>query len=144
MSAYGCMEQKNAALTASIVSIIHVSRIIWAFLLQSEITSLHWDPTGHMLITTGASCKLLKVWKLGYDSLQLAHSLAHETVVTCALWYSVENLSERSRLVLARFVKSLTLRIQYSTEHVPSVVLDQRKPQTKIKQTNLNVKMKAI
>ena len=66
------------------------------------MTNLQWDPTGHLLMTTGASCNILKVWQLGFDNVQLVHSLQHESPVTCTLWCPLENITEKTRLVFAR------------------------------------------
>lgn len=70
--------------------------------LQGEITDLQWDPTGHMFATTGATCNVLKVWQVGTQGISLAHSLLHESRVTCCLWCPIGSVDEGTRLTIAR------------------------------------------
>ncbi|XP_067933208.1 probable E3 ubiquitin-protein ligase HERC1 [Watersipora subatra] len=76
-------------------------RQILASSFNTSITGLLWDPTGHLLATSGLNCNVLKIWQIGPQSMQLVHSLAHESLVTCILWCPILILEESTRLVIA-------------------------------------------
>jgi E3 ubiquitin-protein ligase HERC1 len=74
------------------------------FLLQSSITGMKWDPTGHMLLTCARGDSHVKVWTPGREGLILLHTLYHTAAVTVVEWCTLLGKGEAKSLMLARYV----------------------------------------
>lgn len=71
-----------------------------SFTLQESVSSLKWDPTGHLLLCMGRSnvVKILGCYRGTWVTL---HSLVHLSTVNVAEWCPLAGLAPDPQLMMA-------------------------------------------
>ncbi|XP_076465936.1 putative E3 ubiquitin-protein ligase HERC1 isoform X3 [Babylonia areolata] len=68
---------------------------------QTAITSLQWDPTGHVLATAASGDPRLCVWSYRGEGLFCAAELDHPAAVTSLDWCVMPGIGEEKKLMIA-------------------------------------------
>ncbi|KAM6984699.1 putative E3 ubiquitin-protein ligase HERC1 [Aplochiton taeniatus] len=65
-----------------------------------SVSALKWDPTGHLLLSTGRS-EVVKIWGRAAGSWMTLHSLFHTGTVNTAVWCPLPGKGPEPRLMMA-------------------------------------------
>lgn len=70
------------------------------FLVQESVSGLKWDPTGHLLLSTGRS-DVVKVWGRAGSSWLALYSLFHTSLVNVTEWCPLPGTGSEPLLMMA-------------------------------------------